>query len=65
MSAETVETFKPGDGVVYRPHDNAPAEDGTVVRASSAGVFVRYHGSGTPKLTRAGDLAHVFPEPTA
>ena len=46
-----------GTPVVYRPHPNTQAEDGTVVRVSDNGlVFVLYRGDGTPKATRAEDL---------
>lgn len=45
-----------GDPVVYRPHPNAPAEDGVVTRHSAdpSLVFVRYtgqHPDAAPKAT--------------
>jgi hypothetical protein len=52
-----IEDATPGLPVVYRPHPDAPAEDGTVVRVSPGGmVFVLYRGDTTAKATRPADL---------
>lgn len=45
--------------VVYRPHPDAPAELGKILRfsADDASAFVLYRGDPTPKSTRLADLA--------
>lgn len=50
--------FKPGDWVVYRPHPNAPAEDGEVIEVRGDLVMVLYGGDRTAKATRPADLTH-------
>ena len=40
-----------GAGVVYRPHPDAPAEDGTITSVNDQYVFVLYAGDRTPKAT--------------
>lgn len=45
-----------GAGVVYRPHPDAPAEDGTITSVNDQYVFVLYVGDRAPKATRAEDL---------
>lgn len=53
-----IEDCYPGLPVVYRPHAYAEGEDGEVVRVNDSQtlVFVRYHGSPTPKATSPHDL---------
>lgn len=52
-----IEDCTPGTGVVYRPHPDARAEDGTVIRVSDSGlVFVLYVGDRSPKATPASLL---------
>ena len=52
------EDFKEGMGVTYQSHENAPKEDGTVVRVTDTYVFVHYTGDphGNSKATRPEDL---------
>jgi hypothetical protein len=45
-----------GQGVVYRPHPAAPAEDGEVTELREGGAMVRYSALGPAKLTRYEDL---------
>lgn len=46
-----------GQGVVYRPHDDAPVvENGTIVRVNDTWVFVLYSGDTTPKATSPHNL---------
>lgn len=56
----------PGDGVVYRSHPGAAAEDGEVVRVVGAGpmVMVRYRNgpqAGNVCATHADDLVKLAP----
>lgn len=51
-----------GRWVIYRPHPDAPAEDGEIVRVTATGtVFVLYRGDKTPKATRPADLTPGAP----
>lgn len=46
-----------GDWVIYRPHPDAPAEDGQVTAVLDGGmVRVLYRGDWTAKATRVADL---------
>lgn len=50
-------TFAVGDWVVYRPHPDAPAEDGEITEIRNEGlVLVRYEGDRVAKPTRTVDL---------
>lgn len=52
-----IDDCTPGRSVVYRPHPDAKAEDGTITGISTGGmVFVLYRGDTTAKATRAADL---------
>lgn len=53
--------FKPGDGVVYRPHPNAQDEDGDVVRVTEQFVFVRFVGDRQAKAVAPSLLEHAHP----
>ena len=48
-----------GAGVVYRPHPDAPAEDGTITSVNERYVFVLYAGDRTPKATPAEALSFL------
>lgn len=50
-----------GAGVVYRPHPDARAEDGSIVRVTDFHVFVLYVGDRHPKATRPEDLTFLTP----
>lgn len=51
--------FKPGDGVTYRAHPNAQAEDGDVVRVTKHYVFVRFVGDRQAKAVSPSLLEPV------
>lgn len=54
-----------GMGVVYRPHPDAPAEDGDVTEIRPPLVMVRYVGDRTAKATHPRDLTPLGWHPTA
>ena len=49
-----------GAGVVYRPHPDAPAEDGVVASVNDHFVFVLYAGDRFPKATPAEALTFLM-----
>jgi hypothetical protein len=51
-----IEDAEIGQHVIYRPHDDAPAEDGTVTGVRDTLVMVRYWGDHQPRGTHPGDL---------
>lgn len=61
MKKHTTASFTKDDWVVYRPHPDAPAEDGRVYSVSEEYVFVLYKGDTIPKATRPSDLEFGCP----
>lgn len=63
---------QPGVAVVHRPHPDAQAEDGVIIRLSTpAGIrtpmlaFVRWRDRQTPSAVRLADLHLAREEPNA
>jgi hypothetical protein len=51
-----------GMGVVYRPHPEAPAEDGVIIELREGGAMVRYSALGSAKLTPYAMLTPLGPQ---